>query len=309
MSFTPLMTVLVARLIDLLGARPSVVELGNQTFNSSDAALEAVLARAEGHPGIDLERLRALCRLFKEKRRVATAEYYRCLGFDHYDAIDINSAHGSLLMDLNQDLSVHYDFKATYDLATNNGTGEHIFDQAAVFRNMHNLTKVDGLMVHIMPMLDYVNHGFYSFHPSLYYGLARANNYQLLGLGLAHRRGTGVMAEIAGEHDRLPPFLLEERRIALPSILMGAKFGPKGQFAPLKRWRNRLIGARQLPNPLGEVIAELGTHEKILVVAVLRRLTDAPFRLPIQTLYAEDFSDPEMRSGYAVTDAAIEGAR
>jgi hypothetical protein len=309
MSFTPLMTLLVERLVDLLGARPSVVEFGNQTFNSSDAALDAVLARAEGHTGIDLERLRALRRRVKEKRVVATAEYYLCLGFGHYDAIDINDTYGSLVMDLNQDLSVVYNFNTTYDLVTNNGTGEHIFNQAAILRNLHNLAKVNGIMIHAMPMLNYINHGFYSFHPSLYYSLARANNYRLLGLALAHRRGTGVMAEIDRKHDRLPSFLLEERRIALPGLLMGAKFGPKGHLAPLKRWRNRLIGSQHLPNPLGEVIAELGTHEKVMVVAVLRRLTDAPFRLPIQTLYAEDFSDPKMRSGYAVADAALEGAR
>ena len=292
MSFTPLMTLLVPRLVDLLSAHRSVVELGNQTFNASDAALDAVLVRAEGHAGIELERLRALCGRVKEKRGVTTADYYRCLGFGRYDAIDINDTYGSLVMDLNQDLSVAYDFNTSYDLVTNNGTGEHIFDQATVLRNMHNLTNVNGIMVHAMPMLNYVNHGFYSFQPCLYYGLARANNYRLLGLALAHRRGTGVMAEIDSKHDHLPSFLLEEKRIALPGMLMGAKFGPKGYLAPLKRWRNRLIGSRHLPNRLGAAIAELGAHEKVMVVAVLRRLTDAPFRLPIQTLYAEDFSDP-----------------
>ena len=159
MSFNPLMTLVVRSAVELLDKDPNVLELGNQTFNSSTEALDNVIERSQGYEHIDLKGLKKL----RESLGVPDK-----------------------VMDLNKDVREAYGFKETYDLVTNNGTGEHIFDQASVLRNMHNMTKANGMMVHVMPMLNYVNHGFYCFHPSLYYSLARANRYHLLGLALAN---------------------------------------------------------------------------------------------------------------------------
>ena len=122
------------------------------------------------------------------------AAYYAGLGARSYTAIDVNDTYGSLVMDLNKDLDAEYQFREQFDLVTNNGTGEHVFDQAAVYRNAHKLTRPGGLMVHVMPFVNYVNHGFYSFHPNLYHALAVANRYDVLGLGIATRDGRGVIA-------------------------------------------------------------------------------------------------------------------
>ncbi len=113
-------------------------------------------------------------------------------------------------MDLNKDLEAEYQFHEQFDVVTNNGTGEHVFDQAAVYRNAHKLTRAGGLMVHVMPFVNYVNHGFYSFHPNLYHALAVANGYDVVGLGIATRYGAGVIAipPGAGNDEPLADFLL-----------------------------------------------------------------------------------------------------
>ena len=310
MSFNPLMTVVTRSVAELLDKQPTVLELGNQTFNSSDAALESVIQRSRGVEGIDVDGLQKLKGLVGGSKKESAAAYYKCLGFAQYDAIDINDTYGSMVMDLNKDIGETYGFTKTYDLVTNNGTGEHIFDQASVLRNMHNLTKTNGIMIHIMPMLNYINHGFYCFHPSLYYSLARANGYGLLGLGLANRRGFGVMATPEAGSEHLSDFLLEGDSISLSAMLGKARFELKGRYPLLKKLRRRLLGRGRVGNDLGDAVHSLDTQYKnVLIVAVLRKLKDEPFQLPIQTLYADDFSDPQMRSKYSAESPAIEGAR
>ena len=310
MSFNPIMTLVVRSVVDLLDKQPSVLELGNQTFNSSVAALDNVIQRSNNGADIDVEGLRKLKTLLTESSKNSAELYYKCLGFAHYDAIDINDTFGSKVMDLNRDLREAYGFTNTYELVTNNGTGEHIFDQASVLRNMHNLTKSNGVMIHVMPILNYINHGFYCFHPSLYYSLALANRYQLLGLALANRNAIGVRAQLEPGAERLPDFLLESTSISLAAMLGKARFDTKGRHPLFKKLRRRLLGRGRAGNELGDAVHSLDQHFKnVLIVAVLRKTSEDPFQAPIQRLYADDFSDSEMRSRYSAESSAIEGVR
>ena len=100
MSFNPLMAKLVP-----VGPK-SVIELGNQTFRA----------------GLGFS---------------STESYYKSKGYEVYKAIDVNSKYGSLMMDLNKDLRHSYGFVETFDLVTNNGTGEHLFNQYQVLSLIH----------------------------------------------------------------------------------------------------------------------------------------------------------------------------
>jgi hypothetical protein len=301
-SFNPLATLLAHALVDLLGERPSVVELGNQTFRPGSKALEVVIRRSAGHPRIDCDGLRRLLAQAPEQRCDKTAEYYRCLGFAEYQAIDVNETYGSLVMDLNRDLRKDYGFNRTFSLVTNIGTGEHVFDQCAAFRNVHNLTGKDGVMAHVMPCSDYFNHGLYSIHPNLYVALAAANGYRLICLGLAHRRGIGALAEPDPDAEILPPFLIQGNRIGLQDMLWEGAL--TARRAPLKR---RLRG-RHSGTPDGRagaaqrIVRMAETHARLLVLAVMRKLTDQPFRLPFQSLYAGAISAPQIRSAYGAPE-------
>jgi len=46
---------------------------------------------------------------------------------------------------------------------------------------MHDHAKPGGLMLHGMPLSGWIDHGFYSFNPTLYWDLAAANGYQIVG--------------------------------------------------------------------------------------------------------------------------------
>ena len=71
----------------------------------------------------------------------------------------------------------------------NNGTGEHVFNQHNLFENMHNLTKENGLILNILPFIDWINHGFYNYNPLLFADLAASNNYEVINMSIANRDG------------------------------------------------------------------------------------------------------------------------
>ncbi len=296
MSFNPLITCIAARLPALLPDAPSVIELGNQTFNADNRSLEFAIEAATGQPGADVDALRELLATPAEQRRDATGRYYRALGFSSYQAIDINDRYGSLIMDLNYPLDTHHDYHEQFDLVTNNGTGEHVFDQHAVFYNCHTLTRPGGLMLHIMPFVEYINHGFYSFHPNLYYALAKANNYRLLAMGVATRSGEGVVAVPEGES---PPQLFRRQDNGTLRTFLAdskpARTGLAGSVAGMvKRLANSSDGQR-----FNNTIRDLQRiRPKLLLMTLLQRTTDAPFRKPIQIRYEDDFGDTALAGEY-----------
>ena len=125
MTFNPLMTKAVSGLMPFFEATNShsVIELGSQTLTVG----------------------------FKERPDIETAEqFYKALGFERYEAIDTDGT-GTMNLDLNEVI-----FSTDkYGLVTNNGTGEHVFNQAALLETMHNLCEPGGLMLHVMPWINF----------------------------------------------------------------------------------------------------------------------------------------------------------
>ena len=137
-----------------------------------------------------LDRIR---RLRGAEREVATSGYYGSLGYAAYELIGTDARRDSPAMDVNLDLAQAYGFTRSFDLVTNNNGGAHIFDQHALFANMHRLCRQGGAMVHLAPFIGSVNHGFFSVHPLLYTALADANRYQILRLAIVNAEGAEVM--------------------------------------------------------------------------------------------------------------------
>ena len=125
----------------------------------------------------------------KNKHNFSTKDYFCSIGFKDYKSIDINGAYESFQFDLNKNISKTYNFNQKYDLVINNGTGEHVFNQYELFLNFHNLTKIGGIMLNILPFIDWINHGFYNFNPIFFADLAASNNYEIKKISLANRNG------------------------------------------------------------------------------------------------------------------------
>jgi len=296
MSFNSLMALLVLGALDHLEEGPTVIELGNQTLKADDRTLRAVRERSGSRAGVDAAGLERLIAEGAAGRGGRAADYYRLLGFADYRAIDVNDRYGSLVMDLNRDLAEQYDFRETFSLVTNNGTGEHVFNQDAIYRNVHQLTSVGGLMLHVMPFYEFVNHGFFAIQPNLYPALAQANEYHLLALGVATRGGRGIVAR----SDDGPPMLLDESRVPLSVLLSEAKAKRPGVKGLVKRFAGKAEARR-----FGRLLRGL-QHEtpNLLCFALMRKQKEGPFRTPIQGIYAGDVDDV-LRPDYGLTEREI----
>ena len=109
-------------------------------------------------------------------KRLAKDWYEQELGCGRYVSIDGNGR-GTLTADLNLPI-----YLKPFDLVTDFGTGEHIFDQAQVWKTLHTLTKPGGFIAFDRPLSGYQTHCFYLTTPCLYLDIAAANGYAVLWL-------------------------------------------------------------------------------------------------------------------------------
>lgn len=176
MSINPLMVLWLESLAQRgpLGPSGSVIELGPQDVQGAcRATLEAVAGRLGGAAAAYLPTI------FPDGAKVpppgAQKALYAMFGLGEYHSVDLYNAQA----DYDHDLNRPFEPGRTWSVVTNFGTAEHCFNIAACFETIHRLTEPGGLMLHVLPAMGDVNHGFYNVHPLLYTNLARANDYKL----------------------------------------------------------------------------------------------------------------------------------
>jgi hypothetical protein len=116
-----------------------------------------------------------------------TRDLYTRLGLT-YMSIDVNAEGGAIPLDLNFD-SAPDDQKGTWDLVSNQGTTEHLINQANAFRVIHDLTRTGGYMLHHLPFLRYVDHGYFNYQPNFFEDLGIHNDYEIIGIWINLDRG------------------------------------------------------------------------------------------------------------------------
>lgn len=185
-----------------------------------------------------------------------TKEFYFEEGFDEYLALDVNELMGATICDLNE--PVDTDKIGQAELVTDNGTGEHLFNQLSVWDNHHRLTRVGGVMLKIMPFKEWINHGFFNFNPIVYRDVASANNYKWLFFWICDRVHNPDDQDFSDD----APFFIEKR----PKELIDYAGRP---------WNTDLY-----------------------LVAAWQKMVDGPFVIPLQGKYKKDITDDQIRRNY-----------
>lgn len=80
------------------------------------------------------------------------------------------------IVDLNVPLPE--DLRAGFDLVVDTGTCEHCFNVAQAFANACDALAAGGILVHAAP-LTRINHGFWSFNPTVYPDFFEDNGFEL----------------------------------------------------------------------------------------------------------------------------------
>jgi hypothetical protein len=141
-------------------------------------------------------------------------DFYAKLGCGRYVSVDANGS-GTVTADLNWPLT-HLQL-GTFDLVTDFGTGEHIFDQSQVWRTIHDLTALGGYIAFDRPTDGYGKHGFYLVTTGLLEDLAQANQYRILRLERRQTPRGWLVRGIFRRPGRKVPFAIpQQRRYQVP---------------------------------------------------------------------------------------------
>ena len=268
MTFNPLAAInstFISSIPSLIKDKRKAVDLGSQTLSFDHNFIKFLIQKFPSLDKLNINNLEKIIFKMEKKEKIYTKDFFLSLGFNDYISIDINGAYGSLNFDLNKDIFEEFKYNETFDLTINNGTGEHIFNQFMVFKNAHNLTKKDGYMLHILPFIDWINHGFFSFHPIVFADLAAANDYQIEKLALAHRDGAEITIK------------KEEMKMLFDQIKPNRPLSSLGELIKFSK-------------------EKLG--QNILIVAILKKINENSFRVPLQGKYLSDIKNDKLNLNY-----------
>ncbi len=153
----------------------SVFEMGSQELHLKKADFENLLKESclnkDGKKEFpDLEN-------WPNTPRCSAKALYELLGAEKYDSFDLNGEHGALTHDLNLPFE-NKSFFEKYDLVTDHGCNEHVFNVSETYKTMHKLCKPGGIITIAQGVWQ--GNGYYQFDLSFFEGLAAANNYRIL---------------------------------------------------------------------------------------------------------------------------------
>jgi hypothetical protein len=125
----------------------------------------------------------------------AQRAFYSIFGGHSYRSLDLSDPRA----DYAHDLSYPLPDIGKYDVVTNFGTTEHVFNIGQSFENIHNLLNVGGLQLHTLPAYGYIDHGFYNIHPCAYLDMAKANEYEIVDFNYIDNINTRMARPIEDE--------------------------------------------------------------------------------------------------------------
>jgi SAM-dependent methyltransferase len=98
------------------------------------------------------------------------------LGAEKVSVADCSSYENpDYIIDLNNDIDE--EFEAKFDVILDVGTLEHIFDIPTAFSNLKKMLKKGGQLILILPASGAIDHGFYSFSPTLFFDYFKKNGF------------------------------------------------------------------------------------------------------------------------------------
>lgn len=117
----------------------------------------------------------------------------KIFGGKNVSVADISSYESpDFILDLN-DLIVDPNLLNRFDVIVDVGTLEHIFDINVALSNIVRMLKVGGRLILVVPASNAIDHGFYSFSPTLFFDYFSDNGFSNFSCYL--REGSSIVYE------------------------------------------------------------------------------------------------------------------
>lgn len=134
---------------------------------------------------MDIEYDKVLLEKMKREEKIDTYMFFKLLGFEDVHALDFTEDDGAdIIFDLNED-SVPVDLYGRFDYVLDGGTLEHVFNISQAMKNVSQMVKRGGYIIHLSPTGGYIDHGFFSFSPTFFNDFYTQNGYliEILDMG------------------------------------------------------------------------------------------------------------------------------
>jgi hypothetical protein len=119
---------------------------------------------------------------FRRLQFIQDTSLFKLMGFREVVNLDNSGYEGAeLIWDLNRPLSEELLAKVgRFDVIIDSGCLEHIFNIPQVLMNFYRLAADNGVVIHLVPSNNLVDHGFYMFSPTLFQDYYFANRWRVL---------------------------------------------------------------------------------------------------------------------------------
>jgi SAM-dependent methyltransferase len=177
-----------------------LLQLGRQDTYVSLAGLERQLRRHRIVP----QNAEALRGISDPDLRLTDQELFGVFGFNGIEATDASRyEEPDFTYDLNS-AELPTEYQGAYDCVFDGGTMEHVFHTQNVLKNIFDLLKPGGRIIHFSPSSNSVDHGFYSFSPCFFLQYYTANHFQINCCKLLNL-GTRLLPMRVTAYNCLPP--------------------------------------------------------------------------------------------------------
>lgn len=153
----------------------TILDFGSQEIRISFNELENLFQKI-GKPKSILKKYEIL-KKFPKGKRISSKTLWKDLGFKKTFSFDINKQHESLNYDLNEPFTDKNYFNS-FDLVTDFGNNEHVFNLSEAYKTLYKLCKKDGLIWCFQSVFR--GNGFYNFDQSFFETFAAYNELSIV---------------------------------------------------------------------------------------------------------------------------------
>ena len=161
--------------LGLLKDFKSVIEIGSQEIHIQKNDFKELIEIA----GLDVNLVENIPNIknWPFSPRASSKYLYEILGIKDYKSIDISGTHGAIVHDLNKPFNDTSMFNK-FDIATDFGSCEHVFNVSECYKTLHKLLKPGGYLIIDQAILK--GNGYFKFDEVFFEGIAAANNYKII---------------------------------------------------------------------------------------------------------------------------------
>jgi len=153
----------------------SIIEMGSQELHIKKEDLKELLE----HAGFDGDLVNKIPNInnWPSGPRASSKHFYSLLGIKEYSSLDNNGQSEVINHDLNEPLEDESMFRK-FDIVTDYGTCDCIYNVGECYKTMHKLAKKDGYI--IIHQHAFKPFRYYLFDKSFFESIAAANNYKII---------------------------------------------------------------------------------------------------------------------------------